>query len=38
MATVNLGRVGFVPRGAYNAATAYVKMDIVSYNGSNYAA
>lgn len=38
MATVNLGRVGFVPKGEYAAATAYEKYDIVSYNGSNYVA
>jgi len=36
MATVNLGRIKFVWQGAYNAATAYVADDVVSYNGSSY--
>lgn len=38
MATVNLGRVGFVPKGEYVASTQYTKYDIVTYNGSTYAA
>lgn len=33
-----LGRVGLKLRGDYNAATAYEKLDVVSYNGSCYAA
>lgn len=38
MASINLGRVGFVPKGEYVPATTYVKYDVVSYNGSNYVA
>lgn len=33
-----LGRVGLKLRGDYNAATAYETLDVVSYNGSCYAA
>lgn len=36
--TTNLGRVGLVLKGDYNAQTAYVKLDVVSYQGSAYAA
>ena len=38
MASINLGRVGFVPRGAYNSGTAYKQLDVVYYNGSSYVA
>ena len=38
MATTNLGRVGFVPKGAYVAATEYVKYDLVDYAGDVYVA
>ena len=38
MATINLGRVKPVFRGAYNASTAYVIDDIVTYQGSAYIA
>lgn len=36
--TYTLGRIGLNLRGEYNAATAYEKLDVVSYNGSSYAA
>ena len=36
MATTNLGRVGLAPRGAYDENTAYVKYDVVAYNGAAY--
>ena len=36
MTTLNLGRVGLVPRGAYDEDTAYVKYDVVAYNGAAY--
>ena len=38
MASVNLGRVGFVLRGTYNSSTAYKQLDVVYYNGSTYVA
>ena len=38
MASINLGRVGFVLRGTYNASTEYKQLDVVYYNGSSYAA
>jgi len=38
VATVNLGRVGFVPKGEYNALTPYQKYDLVTYDGDVYAA
>ena len=38
MATVNLGSLRFDWKGAYNGSTAYVKDDVVSYNGSSYIA
>jgi hypothetical protein len=37
MATVNLGRVGFVNKGTYSGATAYKINDVVDYNNSVYA-
>ena len=36
MATVNIGSLRFDWKGAYNGSTAYVKDDVVSYNGSSY--
>ena len=38
METVNLGRVGMVLRGEYNAVTQYRKLDVVTFEGSAYAA
>ena len=38
MASINLGRVGFVMRGTYNSSTAYKQLDVVYYNGSSYVA
>ena len=32
----NLGKVALTPRGAYNANTAYERLDIISNNGSSY--
>lgn len=37
MATLNLGRVGFVNKGAYSGATAYKVNDVVTYNSGTYA-
>lgn len=36
MATVDLGKIKFKWRGAYNASTAYVVDDVVESNGSSY--
>lgn len=36
MATLDLGKIKFVWRGAYDAATAYEVDDFVSFNGSSY--
>lgn len=36
--TTKLGRVGLVLKGAYSAATQYEKLDVVTHNGSAYAA
>lgn len=36
MATVNLGRVGFVNKGAYSATTTYKVQDIVTYASGVY--
>lgn len=33
-----LGKVGVVPKGEYNVATRYTKLDIVKYNGQSYMA
>ena len=38
MATINLGRVGFVPQGEYDPTTPYEKYDTVTYNGNTYVA
>ena len=37
MAQVNLGRVGFVNKGAYSSATTYKVNDVVVYNSGTYA-
>jgi len=36
MPTINLGRVGFVQKGAYSGATAYKVNDVVTYNNITY--
>lgn len=36
MATLDLGKIKFVWRGAYNGATTYEVDDVVSYQGSSY--
>lgn len=38
MPSINLGRVGFVLRGAWSSGTAYNQLDVVTYNGAAYAA
>lgn len=38
MAKTILGRVSIVSKGAYNSATTYEKLDVVSYQGSSYIA
>lgn len=38
MDTLNLGRVGFVNKGAWSVATAYKLNDVVTYNNGTYAA
>ena len=35
MATLDLGKIKFVWRGAYNGATTYEVDDVVSYQGSS---
>lgn len=35
-ASVKLGRVSLVPRGAYDAAAVYKKLDVVEHGGSSY--
>lgn len=35
-AAMNLGRVSLVPRGTYDAAATYNRLDIVEYEGSSY--
>lgn len=37
MATINLGRVGFVQKGTYSGSTAYKVNDVVVYNNGVYA-
>lgn len=34
--TTNLGRVSLVPRGTYDSAATYNRLDIVEYQGSSY--
>ena len=36
MASKNLGRVGFVPKGGYDPETEYNRLDVVSYQGAAY--
>ena len=36
--STNLGKVATTPRGEYNANTTYLKLDVVTYNGSSYVA
>ena len=36
MATIDLGKIKFTWKSAYNNATAYVPDDVVSYNGASY--
>ena len=36
MATINLGRIKPVFQGAYNASTAYVVDDIVTFDGESF--
>lgn len=36
MASKNLGRVGFVPKGEYDPETEYNRLDVVSYQGAAY--
>lgn len=36
--TTKLGRVGLVLKGAYSTSARYEKLDVVTYNGSSYAA
>lgn len=38
MAVQNLGRVGIVLKGAWNSATNYVALDLVSYDGNSWVA
>ena len=38
MASINLGRVGFVLRGTWSSSASYQPLDVVLYNGSSYAA
>lgn len=35
---INAGRVAMVPKGEWSASTAYVRLDVVYYNGSSYVA
>jgi hypothetical protein len=34
--TTNLGKVVITPKGEHSTATAYVRLDLVTYNGSSY--
>ena len=36
MATINLGRVGYVHKGAYDPAATYEKYDVVFYDHGSY--
>lgn len=38
MSATNLGRVSIVPKGAYNASTAYKRQDLVTNQGNTYLA
>ena len=37
MSEYSLGRIGLVPRGAYDAAATYQPLDVVTHEGSSYA-
>lgn len=34
--STNLGKVATTPKGEYNSATTYLRLDVVLYNGSSY--
>lgn len=36
--STNLGKVATTPKGEYNESTTYLKLDVVTYNGSSYVA
>ena len=36
--TINAGRVAMVPKGEWDATTAYTRLDVVLYNGSSWVA
>ena len=36
MGKQNLGKVALTPKGAYNSATTYERLDVVSYGGASY--
>ena len=38
MANYTIGQLGLNPRGAYNAATTYARLDVVTYEGNSYVA
>ena len=38
MASINLGRVGFVLRGTWSSTESYQPLDVVYYSGASYAA
>lgn len=38
MANYTLGQIGLNPRGAYDASTAYARLDVVTYEGNSYVA
>ena len=38
MATYALGKIGMNLRGTYDVSATYNKLDVVTYNGSSYAA
>ena len=38
MPETNIGRVSIVPKGAYNASTAYKRQDLVTNQGNTYLA
>ena len=38
MPRVNLGRIGMVPRGPYQATTEYQRLDVVVYENAEYVA
>lgn len=38
MAETNLGRASIVPKGVYDAAVQYQRLDVVTYNRNGYLA